>query len=128
MNVGTLPATLVAGGIAEVLFANGALSWKVSTPFDFRLVGFHLCIATVFWYAVGRWLEIGRTRWRRLALSYTAVRLPTVPASLILRGSDWWMLCSLLLMLAWIFLAVIVLWKGVRQIWIRHQAESASAR
>jgi hypothetical protein len=44
MVVGTLPATIASGLIADALFANGGLRWKVSTPFDFRLAGLHLCL------------------------------------------------------------------------------------
>lgn|GEM_PF-6454838 len=126
MHIGTLPATFVAGLIADALFANGSLSWKVSTPFDFRLAGLHLCLAAVFWYAVGRSLEVWRPRWTKLAWWYIAVRLLTVPASLMLR-LDWWMLCFLLVVLAWIVTAILVVFKGVQN-WLHNRSVTASAR
>ena len=127
MVVGTLPATIASGLIADALFANGGLSWKVSTPFDFRLAGLHLCLTAVFWYAVGRGLETGRPRWRKLAWWYIGARLLTVPASLTLRVHDWWNLCSLLFVLLWIVLAAVMALNGVRQIWLRHRSATASS-
>jgi hypothetical protein len=125
--VGTMPATIASAPIADAVFANGWLSWQVSTPFDFRLACLHLCLAAVFWYAVGRGLESRRPRWSPLAVSYVAVRLLTIPASLILR-SEWWMLCCALLTLAWIVLAVAVALKGLWHIWLRSRSARAGAR
>jgi hypothetical protein len=127
MNIGTLPAAIATGLIAEALFANGSLSWKVSTPFDFRLAGLHICFAAMFWYAVGCGLEHSPPRWRKLAWSYIAARSLTVPAALILGVFTWWMLCVMLFTLAWIALAVVLACKAVRHIWLRQRSATASA-
>lgn len=127
INVGTPPATIAAGLIADAVLANGSLSWKVSTPFDFRLAGLHLCLAAIFWYAAGGGLEILPARWRKLAWWYVMARLLTVPTSLMLRVNRWWMLCVLLFSLAWALLAIVVASKAVRQIWSRYRPATASA-
>jgi hypothetical protein len=129
MNYGTLPAAIGAGLLAEVLFANGSLSWRVSSPFDFRLAGLHLGLAAVFWYATGRGLEGGRDRWKKMASWYLAARLLTVPVSLKLHSYDGiWNLLVLLFLVAWIGLAVAVAVKGMRLVWLRYRLAAASAR
>jgi hypothetical protein len=127
MHLGTLPAALAAGLIADAFFANGSLSWKASTPFDVRLVALHLGLAAVFWFAVGRGLETSAPSWRKAACSYVVVRLLTVPASLALEY-DWWGLCCLLIMVTWIAIAVGLVVAGCRLMWVRHQSAIASAR
>jgi hypothetical protein len=122
MVLGTLPATIASALIAEVLFENGYLGWRVSSPFDFRLVGLHLGLGVVFWYAVGRGLEGGRKHWKKLAWGYVAARLLTVPLSWVFRSSSheiWWSLVVLVLLAAWLILAVAVVLKGIRQLWVR---------
>lgn len=129
VNYGTLPAAIGAGLLAEVLFANGSLSWRVSTPFDIRLVGLHLSLAAVFWYVIGCGLESARDRWKKLTWWYVGVRLLTVPFSLTFRSYDGiWSLFVMLFLAAWTVLAVAVALKGIRQVWLRYRSAAASPR
>lgn len=123
MNYGTLPAKIGTDLFAEVSFANGALSWKVSSPFDARLVAIHLAIAFGFWHVLGRWLEEGRRSWMRLAWSWVAVRAFTVPLSLICRPTDAiWQLLALSFLAAWGAWLALVLAAGMRNLWIRRKS------
>lgn len=127
--LGALPATIAAALVAEVLIANGPLSWKVSSPFDYRLVGLYLGLAVVFWYVIGRGLEGARKSWKKLAWGYVAARLLTVPISLVLRPTDGiWNLLVLVFLLAWLIMAVAVVLKGMREVWVRYMSAAASAR
>jgi hypothetical protein len=128
LTVGTLPASIAAGLIAEALFSNGSLSWKVSSPFDFRLAGLHLCLAGVWWYAVGRAIESRWQKWKPYVWWYTAARLLTIPGSLVLRVYSSWLICVLLFVLTWIAVAVVTIWVCARHLWINHRAAAAPAR
>ncbi|MGC4051856.1 MAG: hypothetical protein QM757_21135 [Paludibaculum sp.] len=121
INFGTLPATIAAAGIAEVIFANGALSWKVSSPFDARLAGLTLCLALLFWYAAGCWLERVGPKWSYLAWWYVLLRVVTVPASVILRGNGAWMFVVLLFCFGWMSLTAALMWKGALLVLRRYR-------
>ncbi len=124
VHLGTLPAAIGTALIAEGLFANGALSWKVSSPFDFRLVGIQLCLAAVFWYFAARSVEFGRSRWKKVMWSYIGARLLTIPASLLV-GDGGWMIAVWLFILAWIAIAASVALHGMRRLVLRRRSATA---
>jgi hypothetical protein len=127
-TLGTLPASIAAGLIAEALFSNGSLSWKVSSPFDFRLAVLHLCLAGIWWYAVGQVLDSRWRKWKPYVWGYTAVRLLTIPVSLVVRADGSWLICVLLFVLTWIAVAVVTIWVWARHIWVNHRAAADPAR
>lgn len=125
INFGTLPASAVTGLLAETVFANGALSWKVSSPFDIPLVLLNLFTATAFWYGAGRLGETGPALWKKLAVAYLAARLLTIPTSLVLRANDPWMLCTFLYLLVWTSFAAFAGWRGLRYTLWRLRARTS---
>ena len=125
---GTLPATILAGIVSEALFPNGWLGWRLSSPFDLRWACLHFCFATAFWYAMGRCAETTRGNWRNLASEYIVARLIFVPAFLSFWLDSWGALCSMLLAVFWIVLALLLTFKGFLQTWQRFRSETVSAR
>jgi len=126
--LGTLPATILAGIVSEALFPNGWLGWRLSSPFDLRWACLHFCFATAFWYAIGRCAETTRGNWRNLASEYIVARLIFVPAFLSFWLDSWGALCSMLLAVFWIVLALLLTFKGFLQTWQRFRSETVSAR
>jgi hypothetical protein len=113
--LGSLPATIVAGGVSEALFPNGVLGWRRSSPFDFRWACLHFCLANLLWYGIGYYLEAAQPKWRRLAMLYFAIRLLFVPATLSFSRNALGILLALL-MLAWVAFGLLLGRQGLLRV------------
>lgn len=99
---GTAPAAL----IASIPLNNG---WYMSWPFDVRWASLFLVLASVLWYAIGRWAETGHPQGARFARIYVLLRALSVPLSMSWLGSVWTTLSQLLLFSVWFAVASYVI-------------------
>ena len=125
---GTLPATLTVAAIFEAFIPNGATGWRLSTPVDFRWAGLHFLCAALCWYTIGRWLESRGSIWKKIVAIYVVARVLTIPASMMLEYDSWWMLCYMLLILAWTIFAMALVVTVLLRLWRRFSSAKVEAR
>jgi len=88
----------------------------------FPLAGLHFLCAALCWYTIGRWLESRGSIWKKIVAIYVVARVLTIPASMMLEYDSWWMLCYMLLILAWTIFAMALVVTVLLRLWRRFSS------